>query len=79
MKELQRFILRTATLALYRHALRSARSLAPAHAAPHLRAEIRARFSERAREVDGGKIMRLQAEAKKEIELLEGMLRSGKG
>ncbi|KAJ1623328.1 serine carboxypeptidase S28-domain-containing protein [Pavlovales sp. CCMP2436] len=54
MKELQRFILRTATLALYRHALRSARSLAPAHAAPHLRAEIRARFSERAREVVRG-------------------------
>jgi hypothetical protein len=79
MKELQRFILRSATLALYRHALRSARALAPAHAAPHLRAEIRTRFSERAGEADGAKILRLQAEAKKEIEQLEGMLRTGRG
>lgn len=77
--ELQRFILRSAVLQLYRDALRTVRRSALPHAAADLRREIRLRFDEHAAEADATKIRRLIADAKKELELLEEMLRMGRG
>jgi len=79
MKDLQRFILRSVTLKLYRDCLRVVRRLAPEHAAPELRREIRSRFAAHATEGDPVKVRRLHAECKTQLELLEGMLISGRG
>ena len=77
--ELQRFILRSAVLQLYRDALRTVRRSAVPHAAADLRREIRSRFDEHAAEADAAKIRRLLSDAKKELEFLEEMLRMGRG
>ena len=77
--ELQRFILRSAVLKFYRDALRTVRRSAVPHAAADLRREIRSRFDEHAAEADAATIRRLLSDAKKELELLDEMLRMGRG
>lgn len=79
MKDLQRFILRSATLRLYRDCLRVVRRLAPEHAAGDLRREVRSRFEEHRGEADPAQIKRLHADGKKELDALESMLLSGRG
>jgi ABC-type transport system involved in cytochrome bd biosynthesis fused ATPase/permease subunit len=77
--ELQRFILRSAALKLYREALRTVRRSAVPHAVADLRREIRARFVEHATEADPAKIRRLLSDGQKELEVLDEMLRVGRG
>lgn len=77
--ELQWFILRSSVRQLYRDALRVVRGLAAEHAAPELRREIRSRFDQHAELADTAVIRRLLADGRKELDMLEAMLRSGRG